>query len=196
MIWFLAIVGLLGWTGFTARAATDRGRSAAGWAALSTLAAVTSFLVAIFILGRSLVTDESSLSLGAFALGLVTFLGGPLVAMLAVLGILVRLPDVVPTLRGDRWAVHRLSTRDDPGGDCLLAVEADGVHIGDVVAAIADIGEIAVDGEYLRVSWANGSALLMPKDAPTPRARTRRSLALKKRLGTLVRAARAPRRSA
>jgi hypothetical protein len=196
MIWFLAILGFLGLTGFIARCAGDRGRSPAAWAALSTVAAVAAFIAGIFILGRSIATGPTDLSLGTWALGLFAFVLGPLAAMLAVLGCLVRLPDVIPTVRGDRWTVYRMSTRNDAGGDCQLSVEADGVHIGDVVAPIADIGEIAVDGEYLRVSWAAGSALLMPKDAPTPRARTRRSLALKKRLGTLVRAARAPRRSA
>jgi hypothetical protein len=196
MIWFLAVLGFLGLTGFTARCAADRGRSPAGWAALSTVAAVAAFIASLFILGRSIGTDETSLSLGTFALGLVTFLAAPLVAMLAVLGGLVRLPDAAPTVGGARWTVYRMSTRESPGGDCLLSVEVDGVHIGDDVTPTADIGEVEVDGEYLRVSWAEGSVLLMPKDAPTARARTRRSVALKKRLDTLLRAARAPRRSA
>jgi hypothetical protein len=183
IVLLLAAVGL---AGFTGRAALERGRGAVLWTAMSVVAGVSGWVVGALLLGWSIKSDSVSFAAIAFsALGMFV---GPLAAMFALLLVLIRLPERVPTISGERWPVFRSSTKQAPGFDCDLWVADSQLHLGDrVVIGAGEIQRIVADGEGIRISWAGESMLLLPRGKPrTPRERAKFSQGLERRLRTLL----------
>jgi hypothetical protein len=174
--------------GFTARTARERGRSAIAWATLAVVAGLVGQVVGAGLFGWSIIGgDDTAISLGKVTFGLLATLFGPLASMLAVLGIVWRLPERVPTLGGARWSLYRLSSPDEPAGACELAVEAGGLRIGDRRIAAGELTELVADGECLRIGWAGGATVLMPTGADrSAKERAKQCQALEKRLKKLL----------
>lgn len=174
--------------GFTARTARERGRSGIAWATLAVVAGLVGQAVGAWLFSSSMFgVDDTAISLGKVTLGLLASMFGPLAAMLAVLGVVWRLPERVPTMAGARWSLYRLSSKDEPAGACELAVEAGGLRIGERRIAAGELTEIAADGECLRIGWAGGSTVLMPVGAErSAKEKAKESQALEKRLRRLL----------
>lgn len=187
IIWPLLLLAAVGLVAYTSRAAVDRGRSRIGWGALSIIAGFVGQIIGVLLFGWAARGDATSFSIAGVMFGVVATLVGPVSGMLAVLGLLRGLPERVPKLRGSRWPMHRMSSKDAPGGDCLLSIENGRVLLGDGTTIEPQaLTEIAVDGECLRLVWAGHSVLLMPAGAgQTARVRAKRSLALEKLLRQL-----------
>jgi hypothetical protein len=191
LIWIVLLLVAGSVATFTARFARERGRSGTGWAALGVTAAIVGQAGGILVFGVAVGGDATSLSMGRVVWGFLASLLGPMACMVAVLGILWRLPARVPEVGGTRWSVHRMSTKDTPGSECMLSVEEGRLILGtEIVVEAKDVTDIAVDGECLRLSWAGQSVYLVPTAKPeqprSSRERTRWTLGLCKRLRILL----------
>lgn len=188
MLYLVLILAAFGIGGFTARTASERGRSGVGWAAFAVAAGILGQILGMWIFGWALGHTDSDISVGHVTLGVLASLLGPLAAMMAVLALVWRLPERVPTLTGARWSVYRLSSKDEPAGDCELAVEAGVLHVGDRRIAPDELTELVADGECLRIGRPGGTTVLMPAgDGRTSKEKAKRSQALEKRLRSLLR---------
>ena len=186
----LDVALVFGWfaiVAFTARTASERGRNALGWGALAVTASVVGGILGSWAFGWSFGHDDTASSLGRVMLGLFAAMVGPFAAMLAILVLVWRLPESVPTLSGTCWTLYRLSSKDEPAGECELAVEAGVLRIGERCLAAGALTELAADGECLRIGWAGGSTVLMPTgDERTSREKAKQSQTLEKRLRQLL----------
>jgi hypothetical protein len=194
-IWVIVLFAAGGLATFTARAARERGRSGAGWGAISAAAAIFGLAGGSYLLGQSINGDVTSLSMVGVIGGLFASLTGPLACMFVVLALLMRLPEQVPQVSGTSWPVYRMSTKETPGSDCVLSVENGRLLLGNQTVDAKDLAEIAVDGECLKIAWVGASVHLMPKDKPnhprTPRERARWCMGACARLRQLLDQARA-----
>ncbi|HEX8951297.1 MAG TPA: hypothetical protein VF945_05605 [Polyangia bacterium] len=190
MVLVLLVFALFALAGFIGRTARERGRSAIAWVALAIVAMLAASAAGAWSLGASILGgDDTALSLGKVTFGLLASLVGPLAAMAVVLGAVWKLPERVPRLAGARWRVYRLSSPDEPAGECELAV-ADGraLHVGEWCIGPGELDELVADGECLRVTAGARSRTLMPAgDGLSSREKAKRSQALAKRLGSLLR---------
>ena len=177
------------------RLARERGRSPWAWLALATVAAVAVAAFGLWSFGLSIFGGSGGGGGGGggallVARAMVAPLAvalGPLAAVAAVLVALWRLPERVPTLGGARWRVYRLSSRDEPAGECELAVAGGVVRVGDWTIAAGALTELVADGECLRIAADGRSRTLMPVgDSLSSREKAKKSQALAKRLRALV----------
>jgi hypothetical protein len=181
------IFGAFAVAAFTARTASERGRNAIAWTALGLLAGLAAAVGSLFVLGGALRSDDTQSSVSSVMFGFVAWTVGPLAGMVAVLGILWKLPERVPTIGGTRWPVRRLSSRDEPAADCDLSVEGGVVRLGEIIIANGALTEVVADGECLRLGWDNRSVTLMPAGKErTPKQKAKQSQALEKRLRQLL----------
>lgn len=156
--------------------ASEHGRSAIFWTVLSALVGFATMIFTVALLAQ----------LGVILAATLWFFT-PIVPMAAVLGLVWKLPERVPTIGGARWPVRRLSSRDAPAADCELSIDNGIVRLGELSIANGAVTEIVADGECLRISWENRSVTLMPAGKErTPKQKAKRSQALEKRLRQLL----------
>ncbi len=194
IIMVVLVFAIFGLAGFIARTARERGRSAVGWATLAVVAALAAQALGGLAFGASMLGgDDTAVSLGKVTFALLASLVGPLAAMFAVLGLVWKLPERVPTLAGARWRVYRLSAPDEAAGECVLeVVDGGALHVGDWCIGPGELEELVADGECLRVSAGGRSRTLMPGgEGLSSKEKAKQSQALAKRLRTLVGAPRA-----
>jgi hypothetical protein len=183
---FIVLLGVVGLVVYTSRTAVERGRSGVGWGTLSVAGGLLGELIGLVAFGSAAAAPATSFSAGGILLATVALILAPLGCMVAVLGILSRLPESVPTLRGSRWPMHRMSSPEHPGGECMLAIENGRLLLDRETIEPKDLSSIATDGECLQLAWAGKSILLLPVGpGQTPRIRAKQSLALEKRLRSL-----------
>jgi hypothetical protein len=184
-----AVFAAFGIAALTARTASERGRRGVRWMIASVIAWIVGQLGGFLAFGRIWNTDPtSSLSFAVTLVGGFAVLLGPLACMLAVLALLVRLPERIPKVRATRWRVYQMSSKDSPGFECVLSVEKTRICLGDqLVIEAQDLTDIAADGECLRLSWSGKSVLLMPRDKEwTPSERAKQSLGIREQLRELL----------
>jgi hypothetical protein len=176
--------------GYTRHEAVERGRSGFGWAFLGTVGGVVGFLLGA--LSGGLFLGQPGESASPAMLGVVVMLFGPIAGTTVALLWVMALSDGIPYVGGTRWRMHCMSTADTPGFTCELAVVGGQVRVGERFAiASADLTDIGVDGECLRLGWGEQSLLLLPLEREgqgdgTARARMKRSLGLQRRLRRLL----------
>jgi len=179
MLIFLAAFGVVV---LIFRAAKNRGRQGWLWAMFGAIAAVVGTITGTLVfVGLSVSSTDDGV--GEVMFGYLLSLVGPFVFMAAVLALLYWLPESVPTVRGLKWAVHRMAMGTKPGVDCVLMVENGVLQVDDVRVDLKEVSEIAADGECLRLAWPSGSVLLLPTGAERSAAeRSKRSQGLVRRL--------------
>jgi MFS family permease len=187
LVYSFVLLAMAGIVAFTSRAARERGRSGVRWGALSIVAGVVGVVIGAIIFGWAASGSATSTSASGFLFATVVAIPlAPLACMLAALGLLMGIPERVPELRGHRWPVHRMSTREHPGGDCTLSIEKGRLLLGTETIELTQLTDIATDGECLQLTWAGKTVLLLPAaKGQTSRIRAKQSLALEKRLRSL-----------
>jgi hypothetical protein len=156
VVYLAVILATFGVGVLTARVAGDRGRVGWRWVVLTIVAAMLGSLGWLFIPPSW--GDEG----GMLILRLAAQLVGPLAGAAVVLLLVWRLPETLPPLRGARWPMLRLSTRDEPAGACAVSVDGGVLLVGDVRIAAGELTELAVDGECLRITGGGRTLTLMP----------------------------------
>jgi hypothetical protein len=149
----------IAWVG---RMARDRGRNVVAWILVGLMAGAIGTTIGIQIMDRA--TDAEGVFLGL--LGSLAPIPCMLTAMLAVVGVLYRLPTHVAAQR--EWKVSSAKL-----GDGTLVLEPEAVQLRwdgrTETIPRPDLRSAVVDGECVRVTWANGEVLLMPMMSPQTR---------------------------
>lgn len=163
----------IAWVG---RLARDRGRNVVAWILVGLMAGGLGLRLGIYVV------DRASDAEGAFAGLLGTLAPFPLTlaGMLVVGGVLYLLPTHVPARRD--WKVSSAKH-----GEGTVVLEREGIEIRwegriDTIER-SQVQSAVADGECVRLTWANGEALLMPMMSPQTReGRIRQSELLAKLL--------------
>ncbi|HEY2746264.1 MAG TPA: hypothetical protein VGL86_16630 [Polyangia bacterium] len=181
MLYLLAILATFGIGAFTARVAADRGRVAWPWVMLTIVASVLVWAATI-VIPVMWQGDER-----VIAVPLVGLLVGPPAAAALVLLLVWRLPETIPRMRGARWPMLRLSTRQEAAGECNVSVDGGVLCIGELRIAAAALDELAVDGECLRIGGDGRTLTLMPTGKPRSAAENAKHCqALERRIRQLL----------
>jgi len=185
IIW-VALSGAL--IAYTRHEAVERGRSGLGWALLAIVSCALAELLALLTAATMMTHAGDSAAPTMLAVTLLFI--APVLGTGAILLWVVALPDGIPRVGGRRWPVHCMSTATTPGFACELAVAGERLLVGDsVVIAASELTDLGVDGECLRLGWAEQSLLLLPLERDsdgTTRTRMKRSLGLQRRLRKLL----------
>jgi hypothetical protein len=154
------------------RWARDRQRRQVPWILGTMAAGGLGYAVGALFIARAL----RGTGQGA-GLVLLAALAAPILAtafQAAVLALLHHLPALLPRLEGDRWDVFRVGTGGEAGGECQLRLDASALVLGQATIPLADLVQLAVDGECLKVRWRTPAGeeaeMLLVPTVPDPSA--------------------------